>query len=246
MSSLLLKLRPLELVAKDLNKIYNSEFGSKPRGRYRISNDELAYLLGALRISSDSLEKLKQILYELYDLAAVTLNGEIAILNISTMERYRKANKNLIKDLGLAEDTDDVAENIPADRTLPFYGESNSPEAETKEEKQSDWWELNLSVRTANCIKTQIQDGTIGVFNADETNTMLMYSCTISELEKVNDSFIWRWQGFGRKSLVDLKNAIDLYRKEEELLKIYHTRNNEFMNEMRRYCFKFGDWYAGY
>jgi len=87
-----------EEVAQFLRKIYDTSFGGKERGRYRISRKELSELSGRKRLEYSIIDKIVDEAYEV-DLVVIDLGDYFAVVESDVMLNYRKSPRELVKKL---------------------------------------------------------------------------------------------------------------------------------------------------
>ena len=85
-------------MAAQLIKMYDSGFGGKEAGRYRISLKHLKAMCGRRRISSKEIEKLKRHIYEL-GFVLVDLENFYILLSQKTFTNYRRINDEIISSI---------------------------------------------------------------------------------------------------------------------------------------------------
>lgn len=82
-------------VADRLAELYDVEFGSKPRGRYRISKKYLQALTERRRLYPDDIQTLGRALYE-RGFVLIDLETFCAIVSLRTFNSYRRVNDRVL------------------------------------------------------------------------------------------------------------------------------------------------------
>ena len=86
-------------VAQDLKTIYETRFGGKRRGRYKISRSVLAKLVGPRTLLTES--QLQHIIQQAFELGFVIANLEdyFGVIEVKVMMNYRPVPKSVLKEL---------------------------------------------------------------------------------------------------------------------------------------------------
>lgn len=79
----------------ELKTMYDSEFGGKPRGRFKIARDHMLYLLGVVRLYDDDAQFLVN---EAFKQGVVVINADayFHVIMWSDIVNWRPAPKKLI------------------------------------------------------------------------------------------------------------------------------------------------------
>lgn len=86
----------LDQTADRLSRLYDEEFGSKQRGRYRISMKYLRALTGRRRLYPDDIEQLQRRLYE-RGFVLIDLETYCAVVSLRTFNSYRRVSERALK-----------------------------------------------------------------------------------------------------------------------------------------------------
>ena len=112
-------------IAAILNDIYNSEFGSKTRGRFQIPRERLRVLAGR-RYLQDSIIKETDEYCRDFDLVLLNLDDTLIVLNEQTLRRYRRPPENLIEGFeAISTKGKDISRDV---RIRKNFGEDEEPE----------------------------------------------------------------------------------------------------------------------
>ena len=84
-----------EDAADRLVRLYDQEFGSKVRGRYRISMKYLRALTGRRRLYPDDIERLRRQLYE-RGFVLIDLETYCAVVSLRTFNSYRRVSERAL------------------------------------------------------------------------------------------------------------------------------------------------------
>ena len=98
-------------VAEILNELYSKKFGGKTEARYLITWADIRVIYGFGKLFSSRFELLKEAamlkglyLFNLED-------GDIAVIRIKTVDRYRKVPKHIIDTYRIEEDNGEFSES---------------------------------------------------------------------------------------------------------------------------------------
>ena len=85
-------------VAIMLSDIYETAFGGKERGRFRISRNNLKILADRKVIKQSFVDELKEEAWE-YELVVVDLEDGFVVIDVNLLDSYRFAPKNVVKEI---------------------------------------------------------------------------------------------------------------------------------------------------
>lgn len=85
-------------VAIMLSDIYETAFGGKERGRFRISRNNLKLLADRKVIKQSFVDELKEEAWE-YELVVVDLEDGFVVIDVNLLDSYRFAPKNVVKEI---------------------------------------------------------------------------------------------------------------------------------------------------
>ena len=87
--------KPPREVAKQLSKIYESEFGGKDRGRYKISRSNLRRLAGRKRLEDATVSRIADAALEL-GYIVIDLGDYFSVVEEAVMLNYRPVPKSVL------------------------------------------------------------------------------------------------------------------------------------------------------
>ena len=76
-------------------ELYSRNFGGKPSGRYRIPAKLVRQMMGRRRLYAEDIENLRRALYQ-RGYILIDLDTYFAVVSISTLTNYRRANADCI------------------------------------------------------------------------------------------------------------------------------------------------------
>ncbi len=90
--------RPAEAVAQRLEKLYETTFAGKARGRFRLSMKHLRLLTGCRRVYPETILAVARALYE-RGYVLVDMETYFAVLSQRTFSSYRRVNDAVLERL---------------------------------------------------------------------------------------------------------------------------------------------------
>tara|TARA_R110002051_G_scaffold259449_5_gene318982 strand:- start:49689 stop:49970 length:282 start_codon:yes stop_codon:yes gene_type:complete len=87
---------PLDAAAQKLAALFDTSFGGKPKGRFRISNKLLRQILERRRLYDDDIRQLSRALLE-RGYVLVDMDSFFVILSANSFVNYRRANEESLK-----------------------------------------------------------------------------------------------------------------------------------------------------